>query len=160
MANCVTCGTELHPERAEKYNYCTDRRCQERNAKGLTILAMAVNKAADQYQVLDERTKERVASGKYVEEMATGTRLDHRRASPEQGERGRHQRARRPVRGAPSVRRAATSRAAGRPWTKSQQELAVIYNARGIRPDEIARKLDLSTSTVIEMLLVAKRPPR
>src|SRR6266540_1615939 len=23
MANCVTCGEELHPERAEKYDYCT-----------------------------------------------------------------------------------------------------------------------------------------
>ena len=22
MANCITCGTELHPERAAKYNYC------------------------------------------------------------------------------------------------------------------------------------------
>jgi hypothetical protein len=24
MANCVICGRELHPERAEKYDYCTD----------------------------------------------------------------------------------------------------------------------------------------
>jgi hypothetical protein len=156
MATCVTCGNELHPERAEKYNYCTDRKCQERNAKGLTILALAVNKAADQYQVLDEPTKERVASGRYVEEMATGTQRDRRRTSPEQRGRGRHQNARRPVRGAPSGRRAATSKAAGRPWTESQQDLAVIYNSRGTRPDEIARKLNLSTSTVIEMLLAAK----
>jgi hypothetical protein len=160
MANCVTCGSELHPERAEKYSYCTDRKCQQRNAKGLTILALAVNKAADQYQVLDEPTRERVASGSYVEEMARGTRQDHRPAAPERRGGGRDPRARRPVRGAPPARRAVASQAAERPWTASQQELAVIYNARGMRPDEIAHRLNLRTSTVIEMLPAARRPPR
>ena len=24
MAQCITCGSELHPERAEKYNYCME----------------------------------------------------------------------------------------------------------------------------------------
>ena len=45
MANCVTCGDALHPERAEKYRYCTKPACQERNAKGVTIVAVAVNVA-------------------------------------------------------------------------------------------------------------------
>ena len=51
MAQCVTCGSELHPERAEKYDYCTKRECPEQNARPLTIAAVGVNKAADQYLV-------------------------------------------------------------------------------------------------------------
>jgi hypothetical protein len=47
MAQCITCGSELHPERADKYNYCMARECQEKNAKGLTMVAVGVNKAAD-----------------------------------------------------------------------------------------------------------------
>jgi hypothetical protein len=30
MAQCITCGTELHPERAQKYNYCMSPECQEK----------------------------------------------------------------------------------------------------------------------------------
>src|SRR6266542_577937 len=116
MANCVTCGRELHPERAEKYDYCTDPKCQERNAKGLTILALGVNKAADYYQVLDERTRDRVTSGD-----------DPRRGL-----------------------------GARRPWTQAQQDLALIYNQRGVRPDEIAAKLGLSTYTVTQMILAGR----
>jgi DNA-directed RNA polymerase subunit N (RpoN/RPB10) len=48
MANCVTCGEELLPERAEKYDFCTRADCRDRNAKGLEIVAVGVNKAADQ----------------------------------------------------------------------------------------------------------------
>ena len=62
---CVTCGAELHPERAKKYDYCMSRECQEKNAKGLTMVAVGVNKAAEQYLILDENTKEELASGKY-----------------------------------------------------------------------------------------------
>src|SRR5271169_6425494 len=65
MEKCVTCGRELHPERAKKYNYCMSRECQEKNAKGLTMVAVGVNKAAEQYMILDERIKEELASGKY-----------------------------------------------------------------------------------------------
>src|SRR6266508_5859289 len=68
MANCVTCGEELHPERAEKYDYCTRPDCRERNARGLQIVAVGVNKAADQYVVLNERTKQEMASGRYKKE--------------------------------------------------------------------------------------------
>ena len=57
MANCVACGKQLHPERAEKYDYCPEPDCQERNARGLEMVAVGVNKAADQYMVLDQRTK-------------------------------------------------------------------------------------------------------
>ena len=65
MAQCVTCGSELHPERAEKYDYCMAPECQEKNLKGLTMVAIGVNKAAEQYLVLDEHTRDEVASGKY-----------------------------------------------------------------------------------------------
>src|SRR5262249_55569481 len=65
MAQCITCGTELHPERAKKYNYCMARECQEKNAKGLTMVAVGMNKAADELMILDDRTREELASGKY-----------------------------------------------------------------------------------------------
>ena len=45
-------------------------------------------------------------------------------------------------------------------WTRSQQDLAVIYNARGMSPEEIAGKLGLSRSTVTQMILAAKRPAK
>ena len=65
MAQCITCGTELHPERAQKYNYCMAPECQEKNAKGLTMVAVGMNKAAEELMILDEGTAEDLASGKY-----------------------------------------------------------------------------------------------
>src|SRR5260370_37099685 len=65
MAQCITCGSELHPERAKKYNYCMAPEWQEKNLKDLTVVAIGVNKAADQYLILDEQTREELASGKY-----------------------------------------------------------------------------------------------
>ena len=52
MAQCITCGSELHPDRAKKYNYCMAPACQEKNLKGLTMVAVGVNKAADNEQGL------------------------------------------------------------------------------------------------------------
>ena len=37
MAQCITCGSELHPDRAKKYNYCMAPECQEKNLKGLVL---------------------------------------------------------------------------------------------------------------------------
>jgi hypothetical protein len=65
MAECITCGATLHPERAQKYSYCMARECQEKNATGLTMVAVGMNKAADELMILDERTREDLASGKY-----------------------------------------------------------------------------------------------
>jgi hypothetical protein len=39
--------------------------CQEKNARGLTMVAVGVNKAAEQYMIFDEQTQEDLASGKY-----------------------------------------------------------------------------------------------
>jgi len=41
----------------------------------------------------------------------------------------------------------------GRPWTPSQQKLALLYNEQGLRPDEIARKLGLSPYLVTQIIL-------
>jgi len=65
IAKCVTCGTELNPERARKYNYCMSPECQAKNLKGLTMVAVGVNKSAEQYLLLDDETKEDLAEGKY-----------------------------------------------------------------------------------------------
>jgi hypothetical protein len=71
--NCVTCGDALHPERAEKYDYCMKSECRRRNARGLQVVAVGVNKAADQFVLLDERTADEAASGRYKKEAdATG----------------------------------------------------------------------------------------
>jgi hypothetical protein len=145
MARCVTCGDELHPERAEKYDYCTRRECQERNARGLTVLAVGVNKAADQYEVVDGRTRAETAARADHGRVPGG---DHGRVPG--GRRGRAARVR------PAGRRRPPGERPVRSWTKAQQDLARIHNARGMRPDEIARELGLPTGTVIQMLLAAR----
>src|SRR5690348_15881664 len=65
VAQCVTCGSELHPERAKKYDYCMAPECQEKNLKGLTMVAVGMNKSAEQYMLLDDETRDELARGKY-----------------------------------------------------------------------------------------------
>src|SRR2546423_8743157 len=65
VAQCVTCGSELHPERAKKYDYCMAPECQEKNLKGLTMVAVGVNKSAEQYMLLDDETRDELARRKY-----------------------------------------------------------------------------------------------
>jgi len=43
-----------------------------------------------------------------------------------------------------------------RPWTKSQEKLALLYNEQGRRPDEIAQKLGLSTYLVSQIILSSR----
>jgi hypothetical protein len=147
MDKCVTCGQELHPERAKKYNYCMSPECQEKNAKGLTMVAVGVNKAAEQYMILDERTKEELASGKYRDqrrELFGGSGPSPAPATTT---------APAPARKAQTRSRPVTRKAARQPWTKSQQKLALLYNEQGLRPDEIAQKLGLSTYAVTQIIL-------
>ena len=146
MAHCVTCGIELHRERAEKYNYCTKRECREQNAKALTIAAVAVNKAADQYLVLNDQAREDLAAGKYQDQRKSSSVTD----GP------RHQRA--PA-GSPArkpTRRGTTPPPPRPSWTRSQEDLALIYSSRGMRPAEIAERLGVSRYTVIQMILAAR----
>lgn len=156
MRRCVTCGVELHPERAQKYDYCTARECQEQNAKGLTIVAVGVNKAADQFQVLDERTREELASGKYHDQRRA---TYGRPARPATGTASPAKPTATP--GTPTAaptKRARTGRPAPRrtQWTKSQERLALLYNEQGLRPDDIARKLGLTRYVVTQIILAAR----
>ena len=146
MAQCVTCGSELHPERAEKYDYCTKRACRERNARPLTIAAVGVNKAADQYLVLNERAREDLASGKYQDQRKSSSVTG---GPPGRGIRAPSARTR-PARPTPARQQRRSS------WSKAQEDLAVIYSARGMRPDEIAGRLGVSRSTVTQMILSRK----
>ena len=146
MAQCVTCGTELHPERAEKYDYCTKRECREQNATPLTIAAVAVNKAADQYLVLNDRAREELAAGKYQDQRKS--------SSVTEGPRHRRAPAGSPTR--KPGRRRPTPQPPRPSWTKSQEDLALIYSTRGMRPDEIAERLGVGRYTVTQMILAAK----
>ena len=149
VTRCVTCGIELHPERAEKYRYCTKRACREENAKPLTIAAVGVNKAADHYMVLNDRAREDLAAGKYQ---------DQRKSSSITGERSRGG-ARIPPAGtrARPVHRTPAGQPARPSWTRAQEDLALIYSNQGMRPDEIASRLGVSRYTAIQMVLAAKR---
>jgi hypothetical protein len=124
--------------------------CQEKNAKGLTMVAVGVNKAAEQYMVLDEQTREELASGKYH---------DQRRGSFGPVPSGGAKAPAGAVAGGTVTagpRRAASRPAGRRPWSKSQERLALLYNAQGLRPDEIAQKLRLSPYTVTQIILTSR----
>jgi hypothetical protein len=142
----VTCGSELHPERAEKYDYCMAPECQEKNLKGLTMVAVGVNKSAEQYLLLDDETKDELARGKFHDQRrgSFGTSVPAQAASPP-----RPQSPARP----PLPRPRPAPREVPRPWTKSQEKLALLYNEQGRRPDEIADKLGLSTYLVTQIIL-------
>jgi hypothetical protein len=156
MEKCVTCGRELHPERAKKYNYCMSRECQEKNAKGLTMVAIGVNKAAEQYMILDEQTKEDLARGKYHDQRrgSFGTSAAKpaltKEPVPVPVPAPRAAEAAKPAQPRP---RPAAPKVVHPPWSRSQQRLALLYNEQGLRPDEIAKKLGLSTYTVTQIIL-------
>jgi hypothetical protein len=147
MDKCVTCGRELHPERARKYNYCMSPECQERNAKGLTMVAVGVNKAAEQYLILDENTKDEIASGKYHDQRrgSFGTVTTANPPVPAQAPAS-----------AAKPRPAAAPKPARHPWSQRQQRLALLYNEQGLRPDEIAEKIGLSRYLVTQIILNAR----
>jgi hypothetical protein len=162
LQKCVTCGAELHPERAAKYNYCMSRECQEKNARGLTMVAVGVNKSAEQYLILDEQTKADLASGKYHDQRrgSFGTSLpspakqsNPRSAPVSPPERESHARSgrRREAEDRPTRRPAQRN-----PWSLRQQRLALLYNEQGLRPDEIAQKLGLSTYLVTQIILTGR----
>jgi hypothetical protein len=165
--------------------------CQRKNLRPLEMVAVGVNKSSEQYMLLDERTKEDLASGRYHDQRrgtygsaapSAGAAPAGRDAAVEAG------------RSAPEAKRSASAvtgpgpavtgpasavtgagpavtearPAAGRrpsspprrlerpPWTRSQQKLALLYNERGLRPDEIAAKIGLSRYLVTKIILTAK----
>jgi len=149
MTSCITCGVALHPERAEKYDYCTAPECQAKNLRGATIVAVGVNKSAEQFQILDDRTREDIASGKYHDQRRAsfgGSPARVQTATPPGDEAAPSGRRREPARGADPLRTA-------RNWTAKQENLARIYHEQGIRPEEIARRLGMSRYQVTQLLL-------
>jgi hypothetical protein len=133
----------MHPDRAEKYAYCTADECQRANARGLTMVAVGVNKSAEQFEILDERTRDDLAEGKFHDQRrssygappaATGAPAATRSSPP-------------PSRATPPRRN---------PWSVKQQRRALLYNEQGMRPDEIARRLGVSRYLVTQMILAGK----
>jgi len=128
--------------------------CQEKNAKGLTMVAIGMNKAADEYLILDEQTREDLASGKYRDQRrglfgplapAPGPRVTPPAVKPQPG---------RPVKPrTPATRQVRPQRL---PWTPSQERLAKLYNEQGLRPDEIAAKLGVSRHLATQIILAAR----
>jgi hypothetical protein len=165
VAQCITCGSELHPERAKKYNYCMAPECQEKNLKGLTMVAVGVNKAAEQYMLLDDKTRDELAAGKYRDQrrglFGTSVPSAPPAAAPSAVSPAPAGAAPAPASAAP-VRRSRPAphrpvpRDVPRPWTKSQEKLALLYNEQGKRPDEIAQKLGLSIYTVTQIILSSR----
>jgi hypothetical protein len=159
---CVTCGSELHPERAEKYDYCLAPECQEKNARGLTMVAVGVNKSAEQYLILDETTREELASGKYHDQRrgSFGPPAPRAQAAPAVRPADRSGPARPALSASPALSgraaRPAVRPAPRRPWSRKQEKLALLYNEQGLRPDEIAQKLGLSRYLVTQIILAAK----
>jgi hypothetical protein len=167
VAQCVTCGSELHPERAEKYDYCLAPECQEKNLKGLTMVAVGVNKSAEQYLLLDEETRDELARGKFHDQRrgSFGTSVPSQAETPAQAATAAQ--AATPAQTATAAQPAPARRAqlprprpapreVPRPWTKSQEKLALLYNEQGRRPEEIAQKLGLSTYLVTQIILTSR----
>jgi hypothetical protein len=153
MAQCITCGSELHPDRAKKYNYCMAPECQEKNLKGLTMVAIGVNKSAEQYMLLDEQTKDELASGKFADQRRGSFGTSVSSASPAEAGTTGTTGTPSPTRPQPKRRPASPRPAAPKPWTKSQERLALLYNEQGKRPEEIAQKLGLSSYIVSQIIL-------
>jgi hypothetical protein len=164
MATCITCGTQLHPERAEKYDYCLAAPCQAQNAKGLTMVAVGVNKSAEQYEILDERTRQAMADGRFHDQRRalfgsapTSTDGETRSAAATAGSAAG---ARNDARTQPPRSPARRAVPARRPWTQKQEKLALIYHEQGMRPDEIATKVGLTRYTVTQIILSARPASR
>jgi hypothetical protein len=127
--------------------------CQEKNLKGLTMVAVGVNKSAEQYMLLDDETRDELARGKYHDQRrgAFGTSVAAEPSTTVPAQPGT------PATATATQSRPAQSRPAPRrPWSKSQEKLALLYNEQGRRPDEIADKLGLSTYLVTQIILTSR----
>src|SRR5436190_5809430 len=132
--------------------------CQQKNLKGLTMVAVGVNKSAEQYLLLDEETKDELARGKFHDQRrgSFGTSVPSPAASPAQPANPAQPTLAQPARRAQLPRPRPAPREVPRPWTKSQERLALLYNEQGRRPEEIAQKLGLSTYLVTQIILSSR----
>src|SRR4029077_5153057 len=129
----------------------------EKNLKGLTLVAVGVNKSAEQYMLLDEETRDELARGKYHDQrrasFGTSVASSASTTAPAQPRRPEPRQApSRPAQSRPTQSRPAPRR----PWSKSQEKLALLYNEQGRRPEEIADKLGLSTYLVSQIILTSR----
>jgi len=132
--------------------------CQQKNAKGLTMVAIGMNKAADELLILDDRTREELASGKYRDQRR-GTFGPTAPIEGPSAPAGAHRPPRnertpgneRTVTPSPGLRRPVRQ-----PWTRSQERLALLYNEQGLRPSDIASKLGISSHLVTQIILAAR----
>jgi hypothetical protein len=154
MAQCITCGTELHPDRALKYDYCLAPECQEKNFKGLTMVAVGMNKAAEELMILDDRTQSELANGKYRDQRRGN--FGPPPTTPAAGTVSRSAPPARQARPDSSRTRALTPAPVRKPWSRSQEKLALLYNEQGLRPAEIAAKLGVSAHLVTQIILAAR----
>jgi hypothetical protein len=118
--------------------------CQEINAKGLTMVAIGQNKAAEEFLILDDHAREELANGKYRDQRR-GT-FGPAAPRPDGGAE----------RAIPRSRARWTPPPTRTPWTKSQERLARLYNEQGLRPAEIASKLGVSERLAVQIILAAK----
>ena len=160
------------------------RECQEANASGLTMVAIGMNKAAEEFLILDERTREDMANGKFRDQRrgsfgpaaprpaaagpagapvtAGGTpAAGGTAASGGTAAAGGTAAVGGKVRQARQARSRAGARVPARtavrqPWTRSQEKLALLYNEQGLRPAEIAGKLGVTSHLVTQIILAAK----
>jgi hypothetical protein len=145
MATCKICGDELHPQRAAKYDYCTKRSCRERAAKAIRIASVGVNKAADQFVVLDERTEQEMAKGRFKKEPEA---LD----SPRRRPRTPQSHTSAPV---PELVPTSSVRPSRPRWSAAQERLTLTYRAMGMTPEQIGKKIGVSPYLITQILLAA-----
>jgi hypothetical protein len=121
------------------------------------MVAVGVNKSAEQYLILDEQTRDELASGKFADQrrgsFGTSTAASPGPAATSVAPAIQPLRKPEPQRRPATAATPATPAPRRRPWTKSQEKLALLYNEQGKRPDEIAAKLGLSTYIVTQIVL-------
>ena len=129
--------------------------CQEKNLKGLTMVAVGVNKSAEQYLLLDDETRDELARGKFHDQRrgSFGTSVPSEAGGPDQATAPAQSARRNRL---PQPRPVQPRPVQPRPWTKSQEKLALLYNEQGRRPEEIAQKLGLSTYLVTQIILSSR----
>jgi hypothetical protein len=115
------------------------------------MVAVGVNKSAEQYLIFDERTRDELASGKYHDQRR-GSFGPQALRSPTASPSSPPAQSPRPARAAVPAARPAPRR----PWSRRQEKLALLYNEQGLRPDEIAQKLGVSRYLVTQIILAAK----
>jgi hypothetical protein len=116
---------------------------------------VGMNKAADEYLILDERTQEEMASGKYRDQRRGlfGPAAPRPSSPAQPGTPTPAPASGRPARRGGPRRQPSPQR---RPWTPSQERLALLYNEQGLRPDEIAVKLGVSRHLATQIILAGR----